>query len=106
MTKIAQRDEIPESSILYEPSGNSLALLIHTSRDNIVIFQALFESYEGIGTVRTMDAEKSILSIITTSSMLDIVLDILFSRTSDNSFPTWRFYEHITPAENLKYFEF
>lgn len=36
----------------------------------IVIFQALIESYEGMGTVRTVDVQRSLIALITPCSQV------------------------------------
>lgn len=36
----------------------------------VVFFQAVFEAYEGLGTVRTIDIGKSLVCLVTTDTML------------------------------------
>ncbi|MCB0311431.1 MAG: DUF4911 domain-containing protein [Bdellovibrionales bacterium] len=38
----------------------------------VVLLQAYFESYEGLGTVRTLDIRKSLVCILTTSSLREL----------------------------------
>lgn len=45
------------------------ALYIEVPASQIVWLQSLFESYEGAGTVRTMDVQRSLVAILTTPSM-------------------------------------
>lgn len=44
----------------------TVALYLSVDGTQIVLLQATIESYEGVGTVRTVDIEKSLISVITT----------------------------------------
>ena len=73
-------------------SGGGVLLFLQVAREDIVRFQALFESYEGIGTVRTMDKERAIIAILTTNDMVSTVESLLLSGDDfqEGSIPSWR----------------
>lgn len=58
LTSIDHRD--PLTPVLY--------LEVPTTK--VVLFQAFFELYEGLGLVRTLDMRKNLLCVITTDSQL------------------------------------
>jgi hypothetical protein len=61
----------------------TVALYLRISGEQIVIFQAIFETYEGIGTVRTIDVRRSLVSVITTNSQLPDCQQLLFGIQKD-----------------------
>ena len=46
-------------------------LYLEVPSNKVVLFQAFFELYEGLGLVRTLDMRKNLLCVITTDSQLD-----------------------------------
>ncbi len=50
---------------------HTVIILIAVPSEKVVIFQAFFELYESLGIVRTLDLSRSLLSILTPSSMLE-----------------------------------
>lgn len=56
---IAYRD--PQTPVVY----------LEVPPAQVVLFQAYFELYEGLGLVRTLDMRKNLLCVITTVSLLD-----------------------------------
>ena len=46
---------------------------------NVVLLQGYFETYEGLGTVRTLDIRSSLVCILTTASILEDCLNALDS---------------------------
>lgn len=48
-----------------ELDANTVILYLKVAGSQVVMFQAIFETYEGIGTVRTIDIRSSLISIIT-----------------------------------------
>ena len=71
-----------------DTEGGGAVLHIEVSKKDIVFFQALFESYEGVGTVRTVDKERFIIAILTTKDMVSVVDSVLYCKEGD--FPKWR----------------
>jgi hypothetical protein len=65
-----QRDVVDESTT---------AFYLQVPPTQVVVLQALFESYEGVGIVRTMDVHSSVVSILTTPAMADTCEKILAS---------------------------
>lgn len=55
----------------------TVALYLEVPGPKVVLLQALFESYECIGTVRTIDIKRSLVCILTTRAMLDDCLKLL-----------------------------
>ena len=58
ITSIDYRDEFTPIVYLEIPSNK------------VVLFQAFFELYEGLGLVRTLDMRKNLICVITTASQL------------------------------------
>ncbi|MBX7136435.1 MAG: DUF4911 domain-containing protein [Oligoflexia bacterium] len=77
------------------------ALLLEVQSSRIVQLQALFESFEGLGVVRTMDIKQSLVSILTTNSQTTCCLELL-----EEIRPTipWRFAETALAAETISDF--
>lgn len=63
----------------------------------VALFQANFELYEGVGTVRTLDVRQSLVCVMTTQDMLPDCLSVL--ENLRESIP-WR--AAPTPSEELK----
>ena len=55
------------------------ALYLQIDPARIVALQTLFESYEGAGTVRSLNPASGIMAILTTPSMSELCVDILHS---------------------------
>lgn len=78
----------------------SATIFLEVDRKDIVFFQGLFESYEGVGTVRTMDQHQGLLTILSTPDMVKTALEVLNSLPSSVS---WRFVTHLHPEEKSRY---
>jgi hypothetical protein len=103
----ALKYEIPEDSLLWGEDNQAVAILLEVSRPDIVFFQALFESYEGVGTVRTMNQERSILAILTTVSMAKSALQLLRNlSTGQEDLSGWRFASGISKEDKASYRQF
>ena len=50
---------------------------VEVPSQKVVLFQAYFELYEGLGLVRTLDLKKNLLCVITSKSQLDTCLEAL-----------------------------
>ncbi|RIL05628.1 MAG: hypothetical protein DCC75_11510 [Proteobacteria bacterium] len=71
---------IPHSidrSLISEPDGVARVIYLEIPRSQVVLFQAFFEHFEGLAVVRTLDANKGLLCVITTSTQLAACLDAL-----------------------------
>jgi len=64
----------------------------------IVLLQGYFESYEDLGLVRTLDAQSSLVCVITTPSMKESCENLLLALRSELP---WREAEEI-PGDELK----
>jgi|GEM_PF-1481474 hypothetical protein len=90
--------EIPLEALLVEES--SVTLLLDVERSQIVFFQALFESYEGIGTIRTLEQSRGLISILTTPDCCQTALEVLKTLPEE---VIWRFATHLHPEEKSRY---
>ena len=70
-TSIQFRD--PQTAIIY----------IEVPPQKVVLFQAFFELYEGLGLVRTLDLKKNLLCVITTTSQIEYCLQALLELKSE-----------------------
>lgn len=57
--------------------AHTYAICLEVPATKIVLLQGIFENYEGIGTVRTLDIERSLVCILTTPSMVQDCIDVL-----------------------------
>lgn len=76
------------------------ALYLEVPGEKVVMLQALVESHEGIGLVRTLNIRKSLICILTTPSMLEACLDLLNALQPEIG---WRFVERPKEAEEQLY---
>jgi hypothetical protein len=53
------------------------AIYLEVPSSKVVLFQSLFETYEGIGLVRTLSIQKSLICILTTQSMAEHCFGVL-----------------------------
>ncbi|MCI5065343.1 DUF4911 domain-containing protein [bacterium] len=66
-------------------SEDSHTIFREVSRPSIVFFQALFESYEGLGTVRTEDKTRGLITIHSTPSQKSDLIHLLSSLSREYS---------------------
>lgn len=59
--------------------AQSVVLYLDCPGTHVVLLQAYFDIYEGIGVVRTLDIRNSLVCILTTPSMLQDCLAVLDS---------------------------
>jgi len=57
----------------------TVAIYLLVDASQVVFLQGYFECHEGIGTVRTLNLRKSLVSVLTTPTMLDNCLLLLES---------------------------
>lgn len=90
---------IPENSFHQNHDGG-VVLFLEAPTHAIVILQAIFESYEGIGLVRTMDSKKGILTILSTVDTFDEVTRVLASL--QETIP-WRYCSDLSDGRREQY---
>ncbi len=66
-----------EISSSYLTGTNSALIALEVPRAHVVTLQTYIDSYEGVGVVRTLDREQSIIGILTTPDMMPVVFEIL-----------------------------
>jgi len=66
---------------------DTVAFYLRINSAQVVIFQAIVESYEGVATVRTVDIEQSLISMLTTR---DQVADCQTLLSSLQPYIPWR----------------
>ena len=54
-------------------------IYLRVPEENLVLLQGIFESYEGLAIVRTVDVPKSLISIIATKDTLKDTISLLDS---------------------------
>lgn len=56
---------------------NTLAFYLDVPGSQVVMLQAIFETHEGVGTVRTIDIRRSLICVLTTISQAPDCLALL-----------------------------
>lgn len=79
----------------------STAFFLDVPGSKVVLLQAIFETYEGVALVRTLDVKNSLVAIVTTNDFEHEVLDIL-NDIKENI--NWRPFLNV-PQEALDNFE-
>jgi hypothetical protein len=74
------------------------ALYLEVAREKIVLLQAYFEASEGLGTVRTLDVSRGIVTVITTPDEVGNCLALL---ESVRPFLPWRLVEGPSSTQSL-----
>lgn len=78
----------------------SVALFLEVPSSKVVLLQAYFELYEGVGICRTVDIRRSLVCILTTTSMVEncrAVLDAIRPETQ------WQFAPNPSPEDRDRY---
>lgn len=75
---------------LHQLDPHTFGIYLEVPAAKVVFFQAVFETYEGLGTVRTIDIGRSLVCLVTTDSQLEQCLAALESLKAR---VPWRFSE-------------
>ena len=78
------------------PDPNIIALYLEVPRSQVVLLQAYFELYDGVGTVRTLEGEKPVVCVLTTPGQLE---DCLSALEAIRGQVQWRISQEIPTAE-------
>ena len=78
-----------------------VALYLEVPGSSVVLLQALLESYDGIGVVRTLSIRDSLICLLTTPSEVSSLIDLLNS-VHDNL--PWRALDHRPPQAEQELF--
>jgi hypothetical protein len=62
--------------------NQTVVFYLELPREKVVLLQALFESYEGVATVRTLNLEQCLVAVMTTPSM-ERTCSLLLSSVSE-----------------------
>lgn len=57
--------------------GDTASICLEVPGAEVVALQGYFETYEGLGLVRTLDIRRSLVCVLTTPSMLDDCMALL-----------------------------
>jgi hypothetical protein len=68
-------DLLRSAAELIDPQG--VALYLEVPRSQVILLQAYFELYDGIGTVRTLQGSGPIVCVLTTPAQLDDCINVL-----------------------------
>lgn len=68
-----------ESLVPHFLDPETAALYLEIPGSRVVLLQAYFETAEGIGIVRTLDIKRSLVTVLTTTSMLETCQSLLFA---------------------------
>ena len=81
-----------------ELDSHTYAIYLEVPGSKVVLLQSLFENYEGLGTVRTLDIRKSLVCILTTSSLKE---DCLRALSEMRNLVPWREVEKPEEADRI-----
>jgi hypothetical protein len=70
-------DHMRGSVVRLDPG--TLAFYLRVPRNQVVLIQAYFELYDGVGTVRTFAGNEPVLCVMTTDGMLDDCIGTLMA---------------------------
>ena len=70
-------DKMRTSAVRLDPV--TLAFYLRVPRNQVVLIQAYFELYDGVGTVRTFAGNEPVLCVMTTDGMLDYCIGALMA---------------------------
>ena len=79
------------------------ALYLQVKRADIVYLSALFEGYDGLGIIKTVDEEHGIVCVLTTAGVLDGCLGLLEGISAEIP---WRIVERPTNLDEIFEYSF
>ncbi len=68
-------EEARAAATLLDP--DSVAIYLEVPRSNVVLLQAYFELYDGVGTVSTLQGDRPVVCVLTPPTQLDACLSVL-----------------------------
>jgi hypothetical protein len=68
-------EQLRDAAQLIDP--RAVALYLEVPRSQVVLLQAYFELYDGVGTVRTLQGTAPIVCVLTTPEQLDACIKVL-----------------------------
>lgn len=81
----------------------AIAIFLKLPASKVAFLQSLLETYEGLGTVRTLDVKNSLIAVITTTSQLATCEEVLNQIKPQVS---WSYATEINPDKKNEYFGF
>jgi hypothetical protein len=74
MTRMGSK-ELHSSGVLVDPV--TIAFYLHVPRSHVILLQAYFELYDGVGTVRTPEDQDRVVCVLTPRDLKDDCIGIL-----------------------------
>ena len=77
------------------------AIFLKVPASKVALMQSLFESYEGVGSVRTLDIKNSLISILCTKDQKETCLEVLKDIQMEAN---WRFAKDVEEKFLIDYY--
>ena len=100
MDSATNLDETPHLLALDE---HTVAIFLQIPASKVAFLQSLIETYEGLGTVRTVNVRESLVALISTKEQLPVCLEILESLKPATP---WSFHTKLSLEMRKEYFGF
>jgi hypothetical protein len=68
-------DALRKAAVLVDP--NTVAFYLNVPRSHVILLQAYFELYDGVGTVRTSQDEDRVVCVLTPQAQQDDCIGVL-----------------------------
>ncbi len=81
----------------------AIALFVKLPASKVAFLQSLLETYEGLGTVRTLDVKNSLIAVITTTLQLATCEELL---NSVKPIVSWSYAQELEDQTKQEYFGF
>ena len=75
-------------------------LYLEVPAAKVILFQAIFEMYEGVAIVRTVDVKRSLVCVLSTPSMVEECRNVLDSIQDEIG---WKFAEQPSAEDRARY---